>query len=54
MSNAAASASVGITPDRLRAAIAFWEGCRGKGTSVQRAMVERTIAELKSRLAALG
>jgi hypothetical protein len=54
MSNAAPVAPSGITPARLRAAIAYWANCRSKGTNVQRAMVERTIAELTSRLEALG
>jgi hypothetical protein len=38
---------------RLENAIAYWNNCRGKGTTAQRAMVERTIAELAARLAAL-
>lgn len=54
MSDTAAVAASGITPARLRAAIAYWANCRGKGTNAQRAMVERTIAELTARLEALG
>jgi hypothetical protein len=41
------------TAARLTAAIAYWTNCRGKGTRGQRLMVERTIRELKERLAAL-
>lgn len=42
------------TAKRLTAAIAYWANCRGKGTKVQRKLVERTISELTARLATLS
>lgn len=53
MSNSNAT-NVTATASNLRAAIAYWGNCRNKGTTGQRAMVERTIAELTARLAALA
>lgn len=35
---------------QLEESIAYWGNCRGKGTVEQQAMVERTIADLRSRL----
>lgn len=40
--------------DNIRAAIAYWTNCLGKGTKAQRIMTERTIRELTVRLEALG
>lgn len=39
---------------RIRAAIRYWANCLGKGTNEQRALTERTIHELSTRLEALG
>lgn len=41
------------TRQQLTAALSYWSNCRGKGTAGQRAMVEREIAVLEGRLAAL-
>ena len=37
--------------ETLRAAIAYWTNCLGKGTKAQRILTERTIRDLTARLA---
>lgn len=39
-----------MSNEQIKAAIAYWTNCLGKGTKAQRILTERTIAELTARL----